>query len=74
MRQIQTFFINQSFLVSIHAPVKDATPFDQLYTVLFPVSIHAPVKDATVSAVLFNTTIFVSIHAPVKDATRTMPY
>ena len=35
-------------LVSIHAPVKDATNFKDERSKLFFVSIHAPVKDATI--------------------------
>jgi len=56
-------------MVSIHAPVKDATKLAQTNGATSPVSIHAPVKDATFYAVNRCAERIVSIHAPVKDAT-----
>ena len=58
------------FIVSIHAPVKDATLEFYEDFVDYDVSIHAPVKDATTMNGSGYLTVTVSIHAPVKDATR----
>src|ERR1700733_5233368 len=57
------------FVVSIHAPVKEATqhPLDVLRDL--EVSIHAPVKEATRSSARLPLHGKVSIHAPVKEAT-----
>ena len=56
--------------VSIHAPVKGATRFEQQVEELARVSIHAPVKGATPLHRLRDGQGDVSIHAPVKGATR----
>ncbi len=55
--------------VSIHAPVKGATPHPCWSSRLRSVSIHAPVKGATRQAVISVYLGTVSIHAPVKGAT-----
>ena len=61
-------------MVSIHAPVKDATVQYFLDYNCFVVSIHAPVKDAThVVDEDIAMKLAVSIHAPVKDATEKGP-
>ena len=57
-------------MVSIHAPVKDATSGDGFHGMHQSVSIHAPVKDATVMSQRLVQFRLVSIHAPVKDATN----
>ena len=55
--------------VSIHAPVRGATPIpDDVYTIT-GVSIHAPVRGATNSSWLNRFSYMVSIHAPVRGAT-----
>ena len=55
--------------VSIHAPVKGATYFNDRNKANRWVSIHAPVKGATMHHHIFDTFLKVSIHAPVKGAT-----
>ena len=62
--------LNESGIVSIHAPVKGATV--QRITVDHddPVSIHAPVKGATLFHLPLVDSVTVSIHAPVKGATK----
>ena len=57
-------------LVSIHASVKDATPFSLIILSVLHVSIHASVKDATSLIDLLLRLPMVSIHASVKDATK----
>ena len=48
MRRLFYIIKAPHFVVSIHAPVKDATiPLRGVFEIAF-VSIHAPVKDATV--------------------------
>ena len=60
-----------SFLVSIHAPVKGATfSFERCGKFVY-VSIHAPVKGATTIYEIHQLRDYVSIHAPVKGATIT---
>jgi len=56
-------------VVSIHAPVKGATPRLGLSGAGCNVSIHAPVKGATKWSDISSYTWPVSIHAPVKGAT-----
>ena len=56
-------------LVSIHAPVKGATPLTELLKLVGVVSIHAPVKGATIDVTKYDKMRQVSIHAPVKGAT-----
>ena len=55
--------------VSIHAPVKGATPGLPPTGTLCEVSIHAPVKGATREHSASRLQLGVSIHAPVKGAT-----
>jgi len=57
-------------LVSIHAPVKGATPHRAMPCIFSEVSIHAPVKGATLVAGIALFRVGVSIHAPVKGATE----
>ena len=56
-------------MISIHAPVKGATPPDVADTVNDDISIHAPVKGATRSNKMSSPDTGISIHAPVKGAT-----
>ena len=56
--------------VSIHAPVKGATPDRRRQAARHLVSIHAPVKGATRAQDARGRRGSVSIHAPVKGATR----
>ena len=58
-----------SFIVSIHASVKDATVWTITVIVKDKVSIHASVKDATEKQREQLRVEYVSIHASVKDAT-----
>ena len=57
-------------VVSIHAPVKGATPGLPAGPARRAVSIHAPVKGATPVLVGLAAHERVSIHAPVKGATN----
>src|SRR5205085_1081626 len=57
------------FLVSIHAPAKGATVFDQAIVNVMDVSIHAPAKGATPAQGRRHLAEDVSIHAPAKGAT-----
>ena len=56
-------------LISIHAPVKGATPVPDGPDMLLVISIHAPVKGATVDVAEDAHQGGISIHAPVKGAT-----
>ena len=56
--------------ISIHAPVKGATPdLVEESVQVFSISIHAPVKGATSSRLNIGIEVRISIHAPVKGAT-----
>ena len=55
--------------ISIHAPVKGATPWQTLHWYAPWISIHAPVKGATDSLKEVGEWLDISIHAPVKGAT-----
>jgi len=55
--------------ISIHAPVKGATPRHLYFLPFGTISIHAPVKGATNQANAFFAKQTISIHAPVKGAT-----
>ena len=55
--------------VSIHAPVRGATPHRSRGGKDCIVSIHAPVRGATRLFGFFNRALYVSIHAPVRGAT-----
>ena len=55
--------------VSIHAPVRGATPGLVLLCPHFLVSIHAPVRGATLLDEGSVHKMLVSIHAPVRGAT-----
>ena len=55
--------------ISIHAPVKGATPFGGAFDLRAVISIHAPVKGATLGAYRLPGDVTISIHAPVKGAT-----
>ena len=58
-------------VISIHAPVKGATPFLAGLRSAALISIHAPVKGATFPPLAACTCqCLISIHAPVKGATR----
>ena len=58
-------------VISIHAPVKGATWYNQYNSTCdYGISIHAPVKGATHGRIIDTEyTIYISIHAPVKGAT-----
>ena len=56
-------------LVSIHAPAKGATAYDEKYGAPKIVSIHAPAKGATSACWDMVPSARVSIHAPAKGAT-----
>ena len=56
--------------ISIHAPVKGATPIPTTASVKALISIHAPVKGATDPPPAQEDVLLISIHAPVKGATR----
>ena len=57
-------------IVSIHAPVRGATPIDPaLKAQKRIVSIHAPVRGATRPLIQSDKRCHVSIHAPVRGAT-----
>ena len=56
--------------ISIHAPVKGATPGHQVGAQPYQISIHAPVKGATKHELGRHPSDYISIHAPVKGATR----
>ena len=55
--------------ISIHAPVKSATPPRHANRSKNQISIHAPVKSATKEYDLVSLLTNISIHAPVKSAT-----
>ena len=59
-----------NFFISIHAPVKGATPQLIHSTIFDIISIHAPVKGATELFWPTNWSCYISIHAPVKGATN----
>jgi hypothetical protein len=61
---------SQRIVVSIHAPVKEATVVVVLLRWVTVVSIHAPVKEATLVRAGGFVLGGVSIHSPVKEATR----
>ena len=56
-------------MISIHAPVKGATPGEAPGEHTHKISIHAPVKGATDKLWDTDTVFQISIHAPVKGAT-----
>ena len=56
-------------MISIHAPVKGATLYEDLAEVVNVISIHAPVKGATRFVQVAFKLRRISIHAPVKGAT-----
>ena len=56
--------------ISIHAPVKGATPCVAWVFSRIKISIHAPVKGATLPGLDLMADHLISIHAPVKGATR----
>ena len=55
--------------ISIHAPVKGATPTAESICAPVCISIHAPVKGATECDTQRDVRAGISIHAPVKGAT-----
>ena len=55
--------------VSIHAPARGATLFDDVYKVSHSVSIHAPARGATEIRLCKASRRDVSIHAPARGAT-----
>ena len=55
--------------ISIHAPVKGATPNVRMFMIFPQISIHAPVKGATLLWLSLSPAAAISIHAPVKGAT-----
>ena len=59
------------YAVSIHAPVRGATPSVQCGCLGCQVSIHAPVRGATLKNIWDAYIAQVSIHAPVRGATVT---
>ncbi len=59
----------QPIYISIHAPVKGATPSLLYLSPCYKISIHAPVKGATIYDTDFSKYLPISIHAPVKGAT-----
>ena len=59
----------QAVFVSIHAPVRGATPVRGRHFFVGVVSIHAPVRGATTADVGGRHLSGVSIHAPVRGAT-----
>ena len=61
-------------VISIHAPVKGATTFDDAEFAASFISIHAPVKGATTPAIAGSAMAAISIHAPVKGATAEQAY
>jgi len=60
--------------ISIHAPVKGATPECRRQWTEKPISIQAPVKGATSAARCRWPKSVISIHAPVKGATSEHQY
>ena len=75
MRPLKSAQGSKISIVSIHAPVKDATIDSGHATAMdVIVSIHAPVKDATLDSRDELCAQIVSIHAPVKDATDYLKY
>ena len=58
-------------IISIHAPMKDATIPRKKLIFDVVISIHAPMKDATPFFFTFFAHSTISIHAPMKDATDT---
>ena len=60
--------------ISIHAPAKGATSFDQPAHLAKQISIHAPAKGATGEEEEAEVPPGISIHAPAKGATMTAFY
>ena len=58
-----------SFVVSIHAPARGATPRSRAHQVYWEVSIHAPARGATSKTAEPVMVWDVSIHAPARGAT-----
>src|SRR5690554_4870878 len=54
--------------VSIHAPMRGATPVSTARLKLLYVSIHAPMRGATHVVTSFFDLVFVSIHSPMRGA------
>ena len=64
-----------SIRVSIHAPTRGATQFNEFANSGASVSIHAPTRGATFDAPqALNHSFVVSIHAPTRGATHWLPY
>ncbi len=55
--------------ISIHAPMRGATPFVAAPMALLKISIHAPMRGATLPGFQVQLSEKISIHAPMRGAT-----
>ena len=58
--------------ISIHAPARGASVFDQKFRILRSISIHAPARGASFNGQVFDLLRLISIHAPARGASSSI--